>query len=140
MRLKLAAMLVWGGTLALAQSDPELLFSECSDSSEVKRVVQSSDVVVVRHSLAGDAQTCYAVSIAAGNGKVVDGFLLGASHPAVLAFERKEEDYIAQVLPGQVFPNPAGATPRNQPKPVLRPKPHYSHKLWNPFSTRASAK
>jgi hypothetical protein len=135
MRLKLAAILLWGGTVALAQSDASLLFSECSDSSDVKRVVQSSDVVVVRHSLAGDAQTCYAVSIAAGNGKVVDGFLLGASHPAVLAFEQKEEDYIAQVLPG-----PSGPKPQGPPKPVLRPKPHYSHKLWNPFGTRASAK
>ena len=134
MSLKLAAILLWGGTLALAQSDASLLFSECSDSSEVKRVVQSSDVVVVRHSLAGDAQTCYAVSIAAGNGKVVDGSCSARAIRRCWLSSRKKKIILLRCR------QPAGPKPQNQPKPVLRPKPHYSHKLWNPFSARASAK
>ena len=134
MNPKLGAMLLLGGTLALAQSDSALLYSECSDSSEVKRVVQSSDVVVVRHSLSGGPQTCYAVSISGGNGKAVEGFLLGPAHPAVIAFDRKEEDYVAQVLPGHAEPKQVG-----HPKPVVHAK-QYSHKFWNPFSSRAGTK
>lgn len=132
MNPKLCAMLLLGAALAVAQSDSALLLSDCSDSSDVKRVVQSSDAVVVRHSFAGFSQTCYAVTVTGLNGDAVDGFLLGARHPAVIRFERQEETYIAQVLPG-----PAGAKPN--PKPPARPKQH-SYKLWNPFSSRAGTK
>jgi len=128
MNPKLGAVLLLAATTLAAQSGSELLFSECSDSSEVKRVVQSSDTVVVRHSLDGGPQTCYSVSISSENGNVVNGFLLGSSHPAVIAFERKEQDYIAQT-----FTSSTEAKKQNHPKPVARAKPF---KLWNPFSSR----
>ena len=128
MNPKLGAVLLLAATTLAAQSGSELLFFECSDSSEVKRVVQSSDTVVVRHSLDGGPQTCYSVSISSENGNVVNGFLLGSSHPAVIAFERKEQDYIAQT-----FTSPTEAKKQNHPKPVARAKPF---KLWNPFSSR----
>ena len=134
MNPKLAALFLLGGTLALAQSDSSLLYSDCSDSSDVKRVVQSSDLVVVRHSFAGGPQTCYAVSVADGNGKTVYGFMLDPSHPAVLAFEHKEEDYIAQVLPGPTEPKPQA-----RPKPVARAK-RSTYKFWNPFKALAGTK
>jgi hypothetical protein len=132
MNPKLGALLLLAGTTLAAESDSALLFSDCSESSEIKRVVQSSDMVVVRHSLAGGPQTCYSVSVAAGNGNVVDGFLLGSKHPAVVAFERKEQDYIAQVFTG-----PVEMKKQNHPKPVARAKPY---KLWNPFSSRSGTK
>jgi len=132
MNPKLCALLLLGGTLAMAQSDSALLLSDCSDSSDVKRVLQSSDVVVVRHSFAGYSQTCYSVSINSETGDVVYGFLLGATHPAVVRFEHQEENYIAQVLPGPTVPKPV-------PKPPARPKPH-KYKLWNPFSSSAGTK
>jgi len=120
-------LLLTATTLA-AQSSSALLFSECSDSSEVKRIVQSSDTVVVRHSLDGGPQTCYSVSISSENGNVMNGFLLGSSHPAVSAFERKEQDYIAQTFSG-----PTEAKKQDHSKPVARAKPF---KLWNPFGSR----
>jgi len=131
MNPKLGAVLLLAVTTLSAQSDSALLFSDCSDSSQVKRIVQSSDTVVVRHSLEGGPQTCYAVSVAGENGKTVDGFLIGPAHPAVIAFEQHEQDYISQVFTG---PKPAAA---NHPKPVARAKPF---KLWNPFSSRSGAK
>jgi hypothetical protein len=128
MNPKLGAVLLLAATTLAAQSGSALLFAECSDTSEVKRVVQSSDTVVVRHSLDGGPQTCYAVSISSENGSVVNGFLLGSSHPALIAFERKEQDYIAQV-----FTRPEEAKKQSHPKPVARAKPF---KLWNPFGSR----
>lgn len=136
MNPKLCAMLLFTGTLALAQSDSALLLSDCSNSSDVKRVLQSSDVVVVRHSFAGYSETCYSVSIAAETGDVVYGFLLGTKHPAVIRFEHQEENYIAQVLPG---PGDTRPVPKPAPKTAARPKPH-KYKLWNPFSSSAGTK
>ena len=124
MNPKLGAVLLLAGAA--------LLFSDCSDSSVVKRIVQSSDTVVVRHSLEGGPQTCYAVSVAGENGKTVEGFLIGQAHPAVVAFEQREQDYISQVFTG-----PTDAKKQNQPKPVARSKPY---KLWNPFSSRSGTK
>jgi len=129
MNPKLGAILLLAATGLPAQSDLALLFSDCSETSDVKRVVQSSDQVVVRHSLEGGPQTCYAVSVAGENGKIVDGFLIGQTHPAVVAFEQNELDYIAQVFTG---PKPARP---NRPKPVARAKPY---KLWNPFGSRGT--
>jgi hypothetical protein len=109
MSRNLTAAFVLSATLALAQSDSVLLFSECSDASSIKRVIQSSDVVEVRHSLTGGAETCYSVSVAAPNGETVEGFLLGPKHPAVVRFESQERTYIAQALTG-----PGAAKPPRQ--------------------------
>ncbi len=117
----------------MAQPDSTLLVADCSDSSDVKRVVQSSDMVVVRHSFAGFSPTCYAVSVTSEQGELVEGYLVGAKHPAVIRFERQEQNYIAQALPGPTV------TPPNHPKP-LPPPTHYSHKLWNLFSSRTGTK
>jgi len=132
MNPKLGAVLLLVGTALAAQSEPALLLSDCSDSSEVKRVVQSSDTVLVRHSLEGGPQTCYAVSVSGENGNAVDGFLLGAAHPAVIAFERKEQDYIAHVFTGPTDPKK-----QIHPKPVAHTKPF---KLWNLFNSRSGTK
>lgn len=132
MNLKLSAALLLAGVALAADSDSALLFSDCSDASEIKRVVQSTDTVAVHHSLAGGAQTCYSVSVAAENGKVMEGFLLGSEHPAVVAFERNQQNYVAQV-----FTPPAPAKKQNHPKAVARAKPY---KLWNPFSSRSGTK
>lgn len=130
----LAAILLLSGTFAFAQSDSVFLFSECSQSSEIRRVVQSSDVVVVRHSFAGYAETCYAVTVSGQNGKKVDGFLIGVDHPAIARFESQEQDYIAQSLPA-----PAQAKP-SQPKTVAARRKPPAHRFWNPFSSRAGTK
>jgi|SRR5579871_1152321 len=128
----LGAVLLLAATALAAQSDSALLFSDCSETSEVKRVVQSTDAVIVRHSLEGGPQICYSVTVSAENGKNTDGFLIGPSHPAVLAFEQKEQDYISQVFTG---PKPPAAPAR--PKPVAHAKPF---KLWNPFSSTRGTK
>lgn len=132
MNPKLGAVFLLAASAFAAESDSALLFSDCSDTSEIKRVVQSTDTVVVHHSLAGGSQTCYSVSVAAGNGNVVDGFLLGSKHPAVLAFDRNQQNYVAQV-----FAPPPQAKKQNHPKAVARAKPY---KLWNPFSSRSGTK
>jgi hypothetical protein len=130
---KLSAVFLVACGAAFAQSslNAVLLLSECSDSAQVRRVVQSSDMVAVRHSLAGGEQTCYAVSITAADGNLVEGFLLGARHPALIAFERNEQTYISQALP-----QPSSVS-QPQAKVPARPK-HYGRKLWNPFGSRAA--
>ena len=133
MTRKLGVVLLLAGRFALAQPDSALLLADCSDSSDVKRVVQSSDVVVVRHSFAGFSPTCYAVSVTAEQGDLVEGYLAGAKHPAVIQFERQEQNYIAQALPGPAVTKP------NPPK-ALAPPPQYTRKLWNLFSSRAGTK
>src|ERR1700676_4245233 len=133
MNPKLGVFLLLGGTFALAQPDSTLLVADCSDSSDVKRVVQSSDVVVVRHSFAGFSPTCYAVSVTPEQGDLVEGYLVGAKHPAVIRFELREQNYITQALPGPSVTQP------NPPKP-LPPPTRYGRKLWNLFSSRAGSK
>jgi len=126
---KLSAMLIFGAAIAWAQSDSALLFSECSDASSIQRVIQSADLVEVRHSLAGGAETCYAVSVKTGSGEVVEGFLMGARHPAVIRFERQEESYIARAF----------STPTEKKSNVPKTSAHrkrVTHNRWNPFSTK----
>jgi hypothetical protein len=128
MNPRMGAILLLAGSGLVAQSEPALLFSECSDTSAVKRIVQASDLVVVRHSVAGGPQTCYAVSVSGESGRVLEGFLIGLNHPAVRAFDHKEEEYIAQVFTGA-----AETKKQSQPKPMARAK---RYKFWNPFSSR----
>jgi hypothetical protein len=129
---KLGAVFLLAASAFAAESDSALLFSECSDASEIKRVVQTTDTVAVHHSLAGGPETCYSVSVSAGNGNVMDGFLLGSAHPAVAAFERNQQNYVAQA-----FTPPSEAKKQNHPKAVARARPY---KLWNPFSSRSGTK
>ena len=126
---KLSATLIFGAVIAWGQSDSTLLFSECSDASSIKRVIQSADSVEVRHSLAGGAETCYAVSVKTGNGELVDGFLLGARHPAAIQFERQQRSYIAQAF------HPPAEKQISSPKTAAHRK-RAAHYRWSPFSTK----
>jgi peroxiredoxin len=63
------------------------LLASCEDANDVKVTIQKSDAVRVRFSMAGSGQDCYSVS-ASVDGRVVDGYLLGADHPAIAEFER----------------------------------------------------
>ena len=133
MRPKLVTMLLLGGAVFAGQQPGSvLLYSECSDSSQIARVLQNSDAVAVRHSFSGGAQACYSVSVTAHDGQVIDGFLLGAHHPAVIQFERQQQSYIAQV-----FTPPAPK--KTQAKVQARSRQH-SHTFWNPFSTHSGTK
>jgi len=127
--MKLSATLILGAAMAGAQSDSTLLYSECSNTSSIRRVIQSADTVEVRHSLTGEAETCYAVSVTTAGGEHVHGFLLGAAHPAVIRFERQQESHIAQAFGGAASEKP------NAKKPVARHKRAW-RSSWNPFSTK----
>jgi len=83
------------------------LLRDCSDPADIVATIQPSDRVEIRYSAAGGPQTCYAVSVTAG-GKVLRGFLLGAAHPDVAAFEREARSRIPAI------PDP--------PKPVPAPQ------------------
>ena len=100
MNPKLGIILLFGAALihaqTHAQTDAALVFSDCSDSSDVKRIVQSADTVLVRHSIAGLDQACYSVLVTSEMGDVVEGFLVGGKHPAAIRFERHEKNYVAQ--------------------------------------------
>jgi hypothetical protein len=126
---KLSSTLILGAAIAWAQSDSTLLYSECSDASSIMRVIQSTDTVEVRHSLAGGAETCYAVSVTTAGGEHVEGSLLGAAHPAVIRFERQEQSYIAQTFGNET------SKKANAPKPTARHR-RASRSSWNPFSTK----
>jgi peroxiredoxin len=75
--------------LGSALADPGVIpiFSDCSKSSVVASVPSSAEVHV-RYRLGGAAENCYAIAAQAG-GAEVRGFLLGAAHPSVQAFERE---------------------------------------------------
>ena len=111
------------------RADSVFLFADCSDSSNVKRVIQTSDRVTVRHSLAGGPETCYSVSVTGATGEVVQGYLLGETHPAVVAFERQEESYVAQSLSKTAESNGPSSKPAVHAKRAAR-------KFWNPFATK----
>jgi peroxiredoxin len=73
--------------LAQAPSAGLPLLGSCGDANDVKATIQRSDTVQVRYSLAGTGQDCYAVSVTL-DGRVAEGYLLGAEHPAIADFER----------------------------------------------------
>jgi peroxiredoxin len=82
---------------ATAAGDQTLpLLASCSEPDEIVAAIHSSDAAKVRYSLGGGAQTCYAVSVTV-DGKAVEGWLLGETHPAVAAFERDARARIPQI-------------------------------------------
>ena len=133
MSWKFAALLAFA-LAAYAQPQPgsTLLYSECSDTSQIARVLQSSDTVAVRHSFSGGSQACYSVSVTARDGQITEGFLLGAHHPAIIEFERQQQSYISRTFSP---PGPKKASPKTQ----ARARQH-SHTFWNPFTTHSGTK
>jgi peroxiredoxin len=66
-------------------------------------------------SMGGNSDTCYAVS-ATVNGKTVEGYLLGTSHPDVAAFEREARSHVPEIPPPPPPPPPPPAPAAPSPK------------------------
>jgi len=93
------------------------LLADCSNPADVVATVPGTDHVQVRYGLGGDTQTCYAVS-ATVNGKQVAGYMLGAGHPDVAAFEREARSHIPAIPdPPAPPPAPAAAAEPKDPAP-----------------------
>ncbi len=110
---------LWLVTAGAAAGDALPLLKDCSNPEEVLASVAETDRVQVHYGLGGNAQTCYAVT-AAVNGKAVDGYMLGSSHPDVAAFEKDARSHvpvIPVVLPAAA-PATAEAKAGKGPEPV----------------------
>jgi AhpC/TSA family len=83
------------------------LLDDCSGDSRVLATLSLSDVVQVRSSRSGEAQTCYTVSARVG-GQDVAGYVLGDALPAVKEFERLRAAVPPPLPPP---PPPVAATP-----------------------------
>jgi peroxiredoxin len=109
---------------AQAESAGLPLLGSCDDANDVKATIQKSDTVRIRFSMAGSGQECYSVS-ASVDGRVLDGYLLGADHPAIAEFERMRSRQPA-IMPYVPPPPPppeaekpaAAAAPSAVPQPV----------------------
>jgi peroxiredoxin len=73
------------------------LLKDCGNPADRVATVQATDRVQVRYALGGDTQTCYAVS-ALVSGEKVDGYLLGAAHPDVAAFDRESRNHASHII------------------------------------------
>jgi len=120
----LAGTLLAPVMMAQVPEDRLSLLASCSDVTGVKATIQKSDAVRVRFSMAGSGQDCYSVSVSLG-GSVVDGYLLGAEHPAIAEFERMRSSqpaimpYVPPPPPAPVSDKPAAAAePPAVPQPV----------------------
>jgi peroxiredoxin len=115
-----AFLLVFAAALGFAQAAPAglPLLGGCDDANDVKATIQKSDAVRVRFSMAGSGQECYSVS-ATVDGRTVDGYLLGAEHPAIAEFERMRSRQPA-IMP-YVPPPPPPPESEKQAVPVAAP-------------------
>jgi peroxiredoxin len=93
------------------------LLANCWDAGEIKATIRTSDPIQVQYRLSGGAQMCFAVS-ATVNGTIVQGFLLGTGHPAVVAFDRESRIPAPAVAPQ---PPPALEAVRAGKDPVAGP-------------------
>ncbi len=88
------------------------LVEDCSGAGRVVASLRLTDQVQVRSSMAGESQTCYAVTTRV-DGRYVAGYVLGAALPAIVAFESKRAE--------ATKPNPEPApAPVQATAPVLR--------------------
>jgi AhpC/TSA family len=85
------------------------LTKSCDSGSAAVAMLRGSDNVKVRYSFAGDAGTCYAVT-ATVDGNSVDGYLIGAAHPDLAAFEQEVRTK-AVLIPQAPPPPPPAAIP-----------------------------
>ena len=97
------------------------LLRDCADSSSVVAEILAADPVQVRFSVAGGSNTCYAVS-ATADGRQIDGYLLGAAHPAIETFVRGVQADIPELPPPPPAPlkltDPAAAKDVSSVEPV----------------------
>jgi hypothetical protein len=84
------------------------LTKSCGSGSAAVATLGVSDHVKVRYSFMGDAGTCYAVT-ASIDGKSVDGYLIGAAHPDIAAFEQEVRTHAALIPQPPPPPPPAPA-------------------------------
>jgi peroxiredoxin len=105
--------------MAQVPEDTLSLLASCSDVTGVKATIQKSDAVRVRFSMAGSGQDCYSVS-ASVDGRQVDGYLLGAEHPAIAEFERMRSRQPA-IMP--YVPPPPPPPEAEKPAAVAAPPP-----------------
>jgi hypothetical protein len=74
------------GTLCQASTIP--ILDACHDSASTIATLEATDQVTVRHSVAGEAQPCYAISVVR-SGTEFRGYLLGNSLPAIQEYEHR---------------------------------------------------
>jgi peroxiredoxin len=112
--IRIAAALALAAGIARADVAPQTvsLLKSCGDASDTVAALAPSDVVMVRYSMAGYSQVCYAVT-ATLDGKPVNGYLLGSTHPAVVEFEKEARTHVPQLPPPPPPPAP--------PKPAADP-------------------
>jgi hypothetical protein len=102
----LAAAVLAAG--ALAQDSATFpLAKSCDAGADTVATLRASDQVKVRYSSATGNGTCYAVT-ATIDGKSVSGYLHGAAHPGIAAFEQEVRSN-AVVIPPAPPPPPAPA-------------------------------
>jgi len=96
---------------ALLQAPPaagEPLRSGCSPDDPQIASVGPSDHIQVESALAGEANTCYRISVARSP-ESLTGYVLGEGLPAVAAFARRREQASEQSTRSQLRPRPAPA-------------------------------
>ena len=102
---------------------PIQLTKSCASGSAAVATLGVSDHVKVRYSFMGDAGTCYAVT-ASIDGKSVDGYLIGAAHPDIAAFEQEVRTHAAMIPPPPPpAPAAAASAPAGSPASPVAPKP-----------------
>jgi hypothetical protein len=111
------------------------LLDDCSGDSRVLATLSLSDVVQVRSSRSGEAQTCYTVSARVG-GQDVAGYVLGDALPAVKEFERLRAAVPPPLPPPPppVAATPIGATPVAAAVPILPVKAVQHYRKFGNFS------
>jgi peroxiredoxin len=83
------------------------LIEDCSEPEHVIATLTPDDDVQVRSSLAGGAQTCYAVTAVVG-GKSLKGYVLGGALPATATYEQNRRPVLAPLeVPEAKTPTPA---------------------------------
>ncbi|HLJ47412.1 MAG TPA: TlpA disulfide reductase family protein [Bryobacteraceae bacterium] len=88
------------------------LRAECSNDAAVITSVGRAEPINIVSSLAGDGPTCYHVRLDRGSKSVV-GYIIGAEHPSILAFER--ERAILQARESVPVPAAQTAPPIEEP-------------------------
>ena len=96
------------------------LLRSCSTGAETVATLKGSDQVKVRYSFASDVGTCYAVT-ATVEGKPVNAFLIGAAHPAIVAFEQEVRSHPPLVPPPPPPPPAEAKTIDAKPIDTKRP-------------------
>jgi peroxiredoxin len=86
-RLFLSLLIVCRCAFAQSPGPSAALLRDCADPSSVLAEIRPADPIQVRYSVAGGSDACYAVR-AIADGRQIDGYLLGPTHPAIEEFVR----------------------------------------------------